>query len=100
MTHSMETLLRETKDLRQQLRDKDMKIGNLESDLKKINTCPVMRFDETSNNMLARGGTLANERPEQLLPASHSPMRHKSPPQMRGTYDQPATYDFKMKIDL
>ena len=64
MTHSMETLLRETKDLRQQLRDKDMKIGNLESDLKKIDTYSGMRFDETTNNTLARGGNFANERPE------------------------------------
>ena len=56
MTHSMETLLRETKDLRQQLRDKDMKIVNLESDLKKINPYAVMRFEETNNNSLARGG--------------------------------------------
>ena len=48
MTHSMETLLRETKDLRQQLRDKDMKIDKLESSLKKMNTYSVLRFDETN----------------------------------------------------
>ena len=67
MTHSMETLLRETKDLRQQLRDKDMKIDKLESSLKKMNTYSVLRFDETNNNSLARGGAFTNDRPEQFI---------------------------------
>lgn len=76
MTHSMETLLKETKDLRQQLRDKDMRIDKLESSLKhclpeQMNTYSVLRFDETNNNSLARGGTfdqhqLTHDRPEQF----------------------------------
>ena len=66
MTHSMETLLKETKDLRQQLREKNAQIGNLESDLKKINTYSVMRFEETNNNSLAKGAYI-NDTPETFL---------------------------------
>jgi hypothetical protein len=35
--------------LRKQVREKDSKIGNLESDLKKINTYSIMQFDESQS---------------------------------------------------
>ena len=63
MTHSMETLLKETKDLRQQLRERETKIGSLETDLKKMNTYSVIRFEDTNSNSLARG-TYTNDRPD------------------------------------